>query len=271
MKILFILLISTFLLKSDGGYYVVYIQGNPILKSTHKPLKIGDKISENDGIIFNNKSEKVSIVSPVKGRFDLFANKAREQHSGELLTVLKSSLLPSVHHYYLATRSINLLAKDPKIYFNQDDPDLKYLLINDQPFNVINSYKMDNDNFFFLQYTLNKKTILKKIPVSDHALIFNKHIITDENNNVVENIDQITDCVIAYQYVNEEAGVNSRVIAKFKPVFVNKGLLGKEISLLRKNLTVYFKGNKNKINQDIYDYVNGNYGFIPADDIVNNF
>ena len=196
---------------------------------------------------------------------------AKEQHSGELLTVLKSSLLPSVHRHYLATRSMSLPAKDPKIYFNQDNADLKYLLINDRPFNIINSYKMDSDNFFFLQYTLNKKTISKKIPVSDHALVINTRLITDENDVVVENIDQINDFVIAYQYVDKSGKANSRLIAKFKPVFVNKDRLTQEISLLRKNLIVYLKGDKNKLSQDIYDYVNSNYGFIPEDDLVNNF
>jgi hypothetical protein len=167
-------------------YYVTFVKGNVQLERSRKNVKVGDVLTANDKLIFTDKAAKVSCISPGKGRFDISAQAVKAGAKGELLAVLKSSLVPASGTYHLSTRSIMFEGYDPATYFTSGETQGRILLIRDEPLIIKPAYKLDSGNFFFIQYTVNGKTTLHKVEHNEKGIVLSDKLFITGTGALVE-------------------------------------------------------------------------------------
>lgn len=232
-------------------YYVTFVKGNVTVEKTKKAIKVGDALSSNDKLLFANKQSKVSCISPSKGRFDI-SPKESSTGTSELYAVLKSNLVPVTSKYSLSTRSILFEGNDPALYFNSSETQNRILLVENKPFLVKPAYKMDNSNFFFIQYIVNGATITHKIAQTNQQLIF--------SSSTFENAPEMV--VLCYQQdINGKP--KSTIVAKFVPVLASEESLLEQIRLIKKNSVE----DKKKLQSEISSHLFDNYGKIGSEEI----
>ncbi|RZL44725.1 MAG: hypothetical protein EOP00_19195 [Pedobacter sp.] len=248
-----LLLFANITFAQSEKYYVTFIKGQAKIKKTSKLIKIGDILLPTDAILFKDQTGKVSCISPGKGRFDITAQKTKLSPSGELLAVLKSNLLPATTTYHLSTRSLTFDGYDPKAYFQSPATNNRILLISNETLPIIPSYKLDQQNFFFIQYTLNGKLITKKIDQNEKGLVFNPLLFND---------DPQTNVMLCYQYM--VAGEPKSIsIAEFIPVTVNKDDLFRELKIIK----AHIGDNKKILKEAVTAHIFDNYGKLGQDQI----
>ncbi|MBB2144378.1 hypothetical protein GM921_02680 [Pedobacter sp. LMG 31464] len=238
----------------DGEkYYVTFVKGSVTLKKTGKPIKVGDILQSTDALIFKEQTAKLSCISPGKGRFEINAQKTKPSSNGELLAVLKNNLVPSTSTYHLSSRSLMFDGYDPKTYFQSTETDNRILLLLDEVLPISPTYKIDENNFFFIQYVTSGKTITKKIDQSDKGLVFTTKLFT-------EGIPQKV--MLCYQAQIAGKPKSSSVV-EFTPIIANKADLKNEIKVLTTNLGL----NKKLIAAAVTAHIFDNYGKLSQDQI----
>ncbi len=258
MKHIFLLLLfCSFTTKNSltEKYYVTFVKGSVIVSKTKLPVKIGDVLTEEDKLIFKDLSSKVSCIHPTKGRYDITPIKAKSSGDNELVAILKSNLTHSAVNYSLSTRSIGFDGNDPLLYFKALETQGRILFIENEPFLVKATYKMDDKNFFFIQFEDNGTTVAHKIKQNNFQLFFSKENFLTSSGIPVETAS------ICYQsYVNGHS--NSTVIADFKPIIATKEEISNEINLIEK---IVVSKDKKKVKSEIVNHLFENYGKIDAE------
>ncbi len=229
-------------------YYVTFIKGTVLLKKTGKPVKIGDALLPTDVLIFKDNSGKVSCISPGKGRFDISAAKLSGGSKNELLAVLRSNLVPSTSTYRLSTRSLMFEGYDPKSYFVSPETHNRILLFRDEALQIAPAYKLDNANFFFIQYVSDGKTVTKKLAHTDKGVIFSDADFSDI----------VAEVKFCYQE-QTTTGPRSAMLAEFVPVLAGKEELKQEAKLIASHSGI---ADKKKLKEYITSHVFDNYGKI---------
>ena len=253
-KLFFLLMISISLSFVDGEkYYVTFVKGAITLKKTGKPIKVGDVLQPTDAFVFKEQTAKLSCISPGKGRFDINAQNTKANSGGELLAVLKSSLVPATNTYHLSSRSLMMEGYDPKTYFQSTETDNRILLLLDEVLPISSSYKIDGVNFFFVQYVSNGKTVTKKLDQDEKGLRFRDKIFGDEVPQKV---------MLCYQ-AEISGKPKSSLVAEFKPITVTKGDLVNEIKVIISNSGT----NKKLIKETVAAHIFDNYGKLSQDQI----
>ena len=253
-----LLILFTFIFQfaKSEVYYVTFIKGSVKLQGAKMNLKVGDKLADNDQLIFADQLSKISCISPVKGRFDILGSNAKKKVQMEWVAVLKDVLLPASTKARLSTRgALGEETNDPLKIFKSPYFDNKILLIENNLIFIDPNYVLDNKHFFFLQYEVRGKVILKMVPSASGGILFNSDLFIDGNGNKLlsEDIGIVGFC---YQDAGE-----SKELTKFIPVIISLSELTKQVLLLRTNLS---KKNKEEVNKEIYNHFINNYGFIQA-------
>jgi len=233
-------------------YYVTFVRGSVKIEKTKKLVKVGDVLGPDDELWFSDKFSKVSCINPTKGRFDISPIVVKTGN-GELYAVLKSSLIPVASKYSLSTRSIFFEGNDPASYFNSQETQNRILIIENKPFLVNSSYKMDKSNFFFIQYVLDGVTLTHKIQQVNQQLFFS--LATFENTPET--------VVLCYQQDNN-GKPKSSILAKFHPVLASEAELSEQIQLI-KNISGEVK--KTKLQSEVANHLFDNYGKIGAEEL----
>jgi hypothetical protein len=264
--VLFFIYISGF--QSDV-YYITFVKGQVQLESSNKTVKVGDKITVNDKLIFKDQNSKVSCISPSRGRFDITPGTSNQKVKGEWLALIKSNLIPSSSQQRLSSRSLGSdSGYDPLIYFaNQNDKPI--VLLNGIPLPIASSYKMDAQNFFFVQYEFQGKNIVRKVANQNHSLVFNSELFTDNESRPV-NLELLKRVNLCYQSM-ENSVPHSKVLVTFSPVLVDKNELGKELDVLYSSLKALKKNNVTEIKNEILAHLADNYGVVNADEMEKQF
>lgn len=258
MKFFAFMLFPLALLAQPETYYVTYLKGQVINKQTKQPLKVGDKLASADNLVFKDPQGKVSVVSPAKGRFELDAHQLKPNGSGELLAIVKSSLLPVTSTYHLSTRSMMFQGYDPKSYFSADETGGRVLLFTDRQLPVNPSYKLDAAHFFFVQFNSNGKTLVRKVPASNNNLQFIPALFMDENGK------QVTDPVMLCYQSPMGGNSTSTQLSSFIPVLADSKTVKEELTVLKK----YSNLSDNKMLQrEITAHIFSNYGKVGAEEI----
>lgn len=252
MKLL-IFFMFTFQLAKSEVYFVTFIKGNVKLQGAKLNLKVGDKISDNDKLVFADQQSKISCISPVKGRFDILGSNAKTKVQMEWVAVLKDVLLPSSVKAQLSTRSILEETNDPAKIFKSPYANNRVLIIESEKLIVDGKYPLDNKHFFFVQYEVNGKVMLKMVPIVNSGILLDRRIFVDPAGNLLEleNIGTVSFC---YQ----DAG-KSKELTKFIPSFISLEDFTQQVFLLKKNLSAK---NQVVITTEIYNHFVSNYGFI---------
>ena len=242
-------------------YYVTFVKGNVQLERTKKNVKVGDVLTANDKLIFTDKAAKVSCISPGKGRFDINAQAIKAGAKGELLAVLKSSLVPASGTYHLSTRSLMFEGHDPATYFTSVETQGRILLIKDEPLAIKPSYKLDAKNFFFIQYIADGKTVVRKVQHDNGSIQFSDKLFVTDSGTLIGKAD------LCYQS-NASGTARSTIIASFMPIMASKSEIQEQINLIADHLD---KTDKKKLKTEITRHLFDNYGKIAAEELTRLF
>lgn len=246
---------SATVLKTEK-YYVTFVKGKVVFEMTKKQLKVGDVLSSEDRLVFVEKTAKVSCINPTKGRFDINPNLTKAK-SSELFTIIKASLVPSVSKYKLSTRSIIFDGNDPYNYFASPETQNRILIVEQSPIVIKSTFKMDENNFFFLQFKVKEKIQTRKIQQNGQQLIFSKSNFANDHSNVPESVS------ICYQ-TNENGKTKSAVIAEFLPVLATSEEITNQVNLIK---NVSEQKDRKKLKSDIVNHLFVNYGKIGAEEL----
>ena len=252
MKLL-IFFMFTFQLAKSEVYFVTFIKGNVKLQGAKLNLKVGDKLADNDKLVFADQQSKISCISPVKGRFDILGSNAKTKVQMEWVAVLKDVLLPSSAKAQLSTRSILQEGQDPAKIFKSPYADNKILMIEGEKIIVDAKYELDKKHFFFLQYETSGKVMLKMVPFTNGAILLDSRIFVDEAGNLLK-LEDISTVSFCYQ----DAG-KSRELTKFIPSFISPEDFSQQYQLLQQNLSAK---NREAMATEIYNHFVTNYGYI---------
>ncbi len=251
----FIFCTSATVLKTEK-YYVTFVKGKVVLAMTKKQLKVGDVLSPDDHLVFIEKTAKVSCINPTKGRFDINPNLIKEK-SSELYTILKASLVPSISTYKLSTRSIIFEGNDPYSYFASPETQNRILIVEQNPILIKSTFKMDESNFFFIQFMAEEKLQTRKIQQNGQQLIFSKSNFVNNSGNVLESVS------ICYQ-TNENGKSKSSIITEFLPVLATSEEIANQVNLIK---SVSEQKDAKKLKSDIVNHLFVNYGKIGAEEL----
>lgn len=257
-----LLLIPFFVLVSfvqEEKYYITFIKGTVLVERTGKQVKISETLLTSDKLIFKDNNAKLACISPGKGRFEISPVKSNNNSRGELIAVLKNILLPISNTYHLSTRSLIFNGYDPETYFNCEETQNRILLLTDQPLALKSSYNPDPNNFFFVQYDNDGKTITRKIAQSEKGLLFSNSLFIESSD-----ISIPKKVLICYQ-AKDASGSHSSVLAEIIPVLATVSEIRQQISLIKKYSP---SSNSKKLNEEILSHLYDNYGKIGSEEIA---
>jgi len=258
IKTIVLSLVLAFMLPGEV-YYVTFIKGDVRIQPGGKKLTIGTPITDKDQFLFTSKSDKVSCISPTKGRFDITATKAVQKSPNEWVAIMKDALIPASANLKLSTRSLLTEQTDPEKLFVTDVTDKKVMLIENEPITIENKYPLSSGNFFFIQYTYNGHTVLKKVPNNGQTISFNEDLFTDNAGNKIA-IMVVPELFFCFQEVINRTP-KSRVLAKFIPVMITKSAFKEQYTLLFHHLKAA-KVTDAEIQKEIVKHFTSNYGHI---------
>ncbi len=253
MRLIFVLMFVTLCsFFQNEKYYVTFVKGTVKLQRNRSPVKIGDALGPTDQLIFVGKDAKVSCISPGKGRFDLSAGSAKTTPDGEALATLKNALIPAPGSYHLSTRALGSTEYDPKSYFRCAETGDRICLVTDEPLAITSDYKRDSQNFFFLQYTINGKTLARKVKQNASGITFTDDLFP-------EGIP--SKAMLCYQSISAGRPVSS-IIAEFQPAMVSKSTLKQELEVIAHNSGL---SDQKILKQELAAHVYANYGKIGSE------
>lgn len=239
-------------------YYVTFVKGAAKVAGAAKNITVGDKLNDKDQLVFIDKASKISCISPVKGRFDITADKSKQNSKKEWVAVLTDLLVPSYSGKQLSTRAIGD-ETGADILFKSSHPENKLLIVEDQWIDISTTAPLDKSNFFFLQYDVNGKTMVKKVPSKEHSISFNRSMLTGVNGEVLTP-EQLSTVALCSQSLQNGKPV-SKVVAKFIPVFLSQSDFNNEAALIKTYLASLIT-NTEKLNNEVYNHFYSNYGAV---------
>ena len=248
--LLFILLLTPYLVKAQDCYIIMKIKGTIVLESTGQILQKDDQICGNDNVIFKTPDAAALVHSPSKGRYTLRANKSRIGELEGVITSAVSSAL-SKKTANLDTKSIDLPVKD--------EFDVVYCIIDEYEFTLEDGeYPVSDENYFMLRFKY--KNSLKEIRLNNYSNVvyFNKQTIFSQLETG-EGIDLIED-VALYYYSNQNKD-NPKLIDAFDLSFPDEKMLANELSNF-KVLLVNSGRPEEQIQDDLTVYMYNTYGMV---------
>ena len=238
-------------------YYITFIKGKAVLAKTKQTLKIGDVLTGEDKIIFDVKSSKISCINAVRGRFDIKPVSSKSGGENELFAILKSGLIPAASNYSLSTRSIVFEGYDPAIYFAATETQGRVLVFEQQPFLIKSLYKLDESNFFFIQFEENGIKTTKRIRSNGQNLFFSKDNFIATNGQPAQSVS------LCYQ-TYENGHTSSSIVVDFQPAVTTVAEIEIAVSLIKK---IYIRKDKKEIKSAIINHLLENYGKIGAEEL----
>ncbi|WP_295235764.1 hypothetical protein [Sediminibacterium sp.] len=255
-KILFALLIlvmgSSFM--QEDQFYVVYIKGGAINTVTSRGLRMGDMLKTTDKVLLKDANSKLVLIHAKRGRVEI-----TPKSSGKDLTV-KDQVVPISSDYKIVSRPLNYEGYNPRTYFHSPETNYRVLLVTGLPLKIIPFYKLDAQNFFYLQWDKAGTSIVRKIPASDRGIYFNQTVISDA--------DQLTDGQrVKFCYQHFEYGVlKNDVLAEFVPVVAPLSLINQQVAIIKRHSS---QKEPRVVNALVTAHLNDNYGKVGSEYLHN--
>lgn len=238
----------------DENFYVIYIKGGAINTITSRGVRIGDMLKPNDKIFLRDANSKLVLIHPKKGRLEITPKSA-----GKDLSV-KDQAVSISSEYKIVSRPLNYEGYNPRTYFHSPETNYRVLLVTGLPLKIIPFYKLDAQNFFYLQWEKAGTDIVRKIPASDRGIYFNQTVISDA--------DQLAEGQkVKFCYQHFEYGVlKNDVLAEFVPVVASLSVINQQVAIIKK----YSSQKESRIvNALVTAHLNDNYGKVGSEYLHN--
>ncbi len=255
-RILFALLIfvmgSSFM--QEDNFYIIYIKGSAINSVNNRTVRIGDMLKPSDKIVLNDANSKLVLIHSKRGRVEI-----TPKSSGKDLTV-KDQVVPISSEYKIVSRPLNYEGYNPRTYFHSPETNHRVLLVTGLPLKIIPFYKLDVQNFFYLQWEKAGETIVRKIPSSDRGIYFNQ--------TVISNADQLAEGQkVKFCYQHFEYGVlKNDVLAEFVPVVAPLSVINQQVAIIKRHSS---QKEPRVLNALVTAHLNDNYGKVGSEYLHN--
>lgn len=222
----------------EEKYKVIKVNGQIQVKKTGKNLSQGDEFLSNTPLDFKTPDSRAAVISPTKGRFVLSAGTNSKG----------SNLVPAMNS--VATRSGALL----NMIDLQNAFSGKVVIIDELKLKIgKDAFPMNDDKFFYVEYTYNGEAIPKMLSFSNDTLIFSRNTIFTIDGKQVEN-PEVSEMKLYYR---NETTEESQLIGDFSAVFPDNDALKTELEIILGEM------NSNSGNQkltEVSSYINEYYG-----------
>jgi hypothetical protein len=260
MKSLLLAMLLVFAPPTEEVYFITFVKGTIILEKTQKALKVGDKISPKDKIIFREKDAMAAVLSPQKGRFTLTADKAQKNAKGEFLALIEASMSPLGSAKKLSTRTgllTNIIELQKFFAANDSLSQGRFLVTGKGKYLLAKTaFPLDDKHFFFIRYIYEGQQINKKLSYSADTLFMDKTVYQVDGKDI---IPAAASDMKLYQYVVRDKP-ESILITDFHPVFIEREKLKEELRVLVDQLKVMYKSNFDNVYNNALLHVNTYYG-----------
>ncbi|HLD52890.1 MAG TPA: hypothetical protein VJA82_06285 [Sediminibacterium sp.] len=238
----------------EDNFYVIYIKGGAINTVSNRGVRMGDMLKPTDKLILRDANSKLVLIHPKKGRLEITPKSA-----GKDLSV-KDQAVSISSEYKIVSRPINYEGYNPRTYFHSPETNYRVLLVTGLPLKIIPFYKLDVQNFFYLQWEKEGAVIVRKIPASDRGIYFNQ--------TVISNVDQLAEGQkVKFCYQHYEYGVlKNDVLAEFVPVVASLSEINRQVALIKK----YSSQKESRVvNALVTAHLNDNYGKVGSEYLHN--
>ena len=222
---------------------------------------MGDVLNSGDELIFPNNYAGISCIKPNTGRFDIKGQSIKANIKGELLAILKLNLVCASDNYPSSISTLIFDGHDPSTYFTSLKTNGRILLIQDEPLAIKPAYKLDEKNFFFVQYNYNGRIVIRKIPHNENSLVFSDKVFISVPGSMIDKVN-------LYYQSNASGSSRSTLIANFLPAIASKIKIQEQIDLISKHMD---KTDKNKLKTEISHHLFDNYGKIGDEELTKLF
>jgi hypothetical protein len=198
-----------------------------------------------DKILLNDANSKLVLIHSKRGRVEITPKLAgKDLAVKDQVTAIKSE-------YKIISRPLNYEGYNPQTYFHSPETNHRVLLVTGLPLKIIPFYKLDGQNFFYLQWEKAGTTIVRKIPASDRGIFFNQTVISDA--------DQLKDGQkVKFCYQHFEYGViKNDVLAEFIPVVTPLSVINQLVALIKRHCS---QKEPRVVNALVTAHLNDNYG-----------
>lgn len=250
---LLILVMGTSFMQEDN-FYVIYVKGGAINTVNNRGIRVGDMLKPSDKIFLNDANSKLVLIHSKRGRVEITPKSA-----GKDLTV-KDQVVAISSVYKIVSRPLNYEGYNPRTYFHSPETNHRVLLVTGLPLKIIPFYKLDVQNFFYLQWEKAGTTIVRKIPASDRGIYFNQTVISDT--------DQLGEGQkVKFCYQHFEYGVlKNDVLAEFVPVVAPLSVINQQVALIKRHSS---QKEPRVVNALVTAHLNDNYGKVGSEYLHN--
>lgn len=242
--VLLLFLLFTVNAMAQDFYYVTVVRGT-VKKADKTLLKTGDKLEGNTRLLFADKTCRLLLLHPKKGRFVIEATEQKAQVGSEFFLYVKDNI-------HLQTESIRLSSRGDigvdEFFTTRNTDGYRLLFIGNTKFDLNGSGYSgadNNNNFFFLQYTdSNGKLYNTKLLVAHDSLHINESSFLFNG----EAPDSERDIKIGYIKQYNSSNREIKQIGTFRPVFLSDSAC-KQLLLTVKQIV---GSNKEKVIEETY-------------------
>jgi hypothetical protein len=242
---LFCLILIFSIFSSQGRveeYYIVQTKGDIIVNKSGQVLKKGDKVKAEEIIEFRPADAKAVVISSRKGTLILQKPQHPSKKDGELLYMVKSSLLSSSGTLGTRDGLISSIA-DLKNYLTRDN----FIVLETAKISInTQAIPLSKDQYFFIRYSYQDQLINKKLEHSAPYLLIDRNVLSVDGQKIPADSCQNFTIYYRNQVINESVAVT-----KFTLFFPDMDNLNAEAKLI---IDVLHKGGK--INEYIVREVN---------------
>jgi len=253
MVALLILVMGSGFMQEDN-FYIIYIKRGAVNAVNNRSVRVGDMLKPSDKILLNDANSKLVMIHSKRGRVEITPKSA-----GKDLTV-KDQVTAIQSEYKIVSRPLNYEGYNPRTYFHSPETNHRVLLVTGLPLKIIPFYKLDGQNFFYLQWEKAGSTIVRKIPASDRGIYFNQ--------TVISNADQLGDGQkVKFCYQHFEYGVlKNDVLAEFVPVVAPLSVINQQVAIIKRHSS---QKEPRIVNALVTAHLNDNYGKVGSEYLHN--
>lgn len=256
LMILLLMPLACFAQTGSSLYHVVKVNGDILNMNQNKSLSTGDEIMSSDNLRFqtinasalaiNEKSEKYNLKRPA---IDISSN-------DDMAFTVMLAATPVLSRNQLTTRGLVKTEKaivDLKSYFGKET----FAVVGDSMSVLLDEglFPLNNNKFIVFHYTIDGKTVSKKLGFNNQYLIIEKDKLMEVEGKQLSG-NQITGIEVFQHEVSTDI---KEKITEINLIFVDKELLYKEFNAIMPVLNKVYSTNDEKI-EYLTNYFGDVYG-----------
>jgi|GEM_PF-3250371 len=229
-------------------FTVLFVKGDVTIEPAHTKVVRGAKLAATDKLKYATDEGMIAAISPSQGRVILKPQPDQKPQGGELAFVLKDIFMPVKSNAMTRGGTEELMFVNAYVieaFFNQGT----YAVLDSSSFLIdLEEFKLDQSNYFALEYTLSDGTsVKKKLPFAKNRVFFiADDLMTIEGNHL--DPKQIELFELTYNQGEESISV------------ANPNLVFPDLKTLRAELSLIRNSGVQNAQTEAVAYVNSIYG-----------